>query len=140
MYYLSGNTIWLRLSFRQIFEKSSGQQLGDVSIKLFLLSSVDFEGNVANDVETEQIVYRRGFQNNITSFLHHRGSVPVFWSQDMGSVPQKPPIQIDHKDPWFQEYIKNAYIVSDLLLHLNNAEWLPQIFYNPSRLYFCHNA
>lgn len=62
----------------------------------------DLDGNVANEVETEQIVYRRGMNSSITSFLHHRGSVPIFWSQDMGSVPQKPPIQIDHCDPWYQ--------------------------------------
>ena len=61
----------------------------------------DLRGNVANEVETEQIVYRRGMQGEITSFLHHRGSVPVFWSQDMGTVPQKPPIEIDHFDPWY---------------------------------------
>ena len=68
---------------------------------------IDLEGNVANEVETEQIVYRRGLGGAITSFLHHRGSVPVFWSQDMGSVPQKPPIQIDHIDPWYQAGIKH---------------------------------
>lgn len=63
---------------------------------------IDLCGNVANEVETEQIVYKRGVCGKITAFLHHRGSVPIFWSQDMGSMPQKPPIQLDHRDPWFK--------------------------------------
>ncbi|XP_038641528.1 phosphatidylinositide phosphatase SAC2-like isoform X2 [Scyliorhinus canicula] len=39
---------------------------------------VDSEGNVANYVETEQLIYRG---DNILSFVQLRGSVPVFWSQ-----------------------------------------------------------
>lgn len=61
----------------------------------------NLDGNVANEVETEQIVYRPGPFGKATSFVQHRGSVPLFWSQDMGSVPQKPPIEIDHSDPWY---------------------------------------
>ncbi|CBY07966.1 unnamed protein product [Oikopleura dioica] len=61
----------------------------------------NLDGNVANEVETEQIVYRPGPFGKTTSFVQHRGSVPLFWSQDMGSVPQKPPIEIDHSDPWY---------------------------------------
>ena len=62
----------------------------------------DFKGNVANDVETEQLVYQRGQRGEITSFVQHRGSIPIFWYQDMGSVPQKPPIELGHRDPWYQ--------------------------------------
>jgi hypothetical protein len=58
----------------------------------------NLDGNVANEVETEQIVYRPGPFGKATSFVQHRGSVPLFWSQDMGSVPQKPPIEIDHRN------------------------------------------
>ncbi|GCB64289.1 hypothetical protein scyTo_0013315 [Scyliorhinus torazame] len=39
---------------------------------------VDSDGNVANYVETEQLVYRG---DNILSFVQLRGSVPIFWSQ-----------------------------------------------------------
>lgn len=53
------------------------------------------EGYVANEVETEQIVHNssvssfsKGF---FTSFVHARGSIPLFWSQDPKQVP-KPPI------------------------------------------------
>lgn len=61
------------------------------------------EGYVANEVETEQIVnnssissFKKGF---FTSFVHMRGSIPLFWSQDPNKVP-KPPINIDIYDPF----------------------------------------
>lgn len=61
------------------------------------------EGYVANEVETEQIVhnasvssFEKGFY---TSFVHTRGSIPLFWSQDPKAVP-KPPINIDIVDPF----------------------------------------
>jgi len=37
---------------------------------------LDDEGNVANYVETEQIIT---FKNYISSFFQIRGSVPLFW-------------------------------------------------------------
>ncbi|XP_067879505.1 phosphatidylinositide phosphatase SAC2-like isoform X2 [Heterodontus francisci] len=39
---------------------------------------VDSDGNVANYVETEQLIYSG---DNIMSFVQIRGSIPVFWSQ-----------------------------------------------------------
>lgn len=42
---------------------------------------VDDDGNVANFVETEQIVYINKFA---LSFVQIRGSVPVFWEQLVG--------------------------------------------------------
>lgn len=39
---------------------------------------IDEEGNVANFVETEQIVL---YRNEISSFLQIRGSIPLFWDQ-----------------------------------------------------------
>ena len=40
--------------------------------------------------------FQRG---QFTSFVHVRGSIPVFWSQDPKAVP-KPPITIDMIDPF----------------------------------------
>ncbi|XP_072915886.1 phosphatidylinositide phosphatase SAC2-like [Hemitrygon akajei] len=40
---------------------------------------VDSDGNVANYVETEQLIYSG---DDILSFVQIRGSVPVFWSQE----------------------------------------------------------
>jgi hypothetical protein len=45
---------------------------------------IDREGNVANFVETEQIVYcpNKSFDDKpiFSSFVFNRGSIPVFWS------------------------------------------------------------
>lgn len=61
----------------------------------FLKRGGSHEGYVANEVETEQIVHSghtssfdKGY---FTSFVHCRGSIPLFWSQDPKQVP-KPPI------------------------------------------------
>lgn len=79
----------------------------------FLKRGVNDTGNVANEVETEQIVSdmlltsfhdpRYGFFNNprFTSFVQHRGSIPLFWTQDLNKLP-KPPIEINLSDPFYQ--------------------------------------
>ncbi|CCE86927.1 Piso0_005450 [Millerozyma farinosa CBS 7064] len=79
----------------------------------FLKRGVNDKGNVANEVETEQIVSdmlissfhdtKHGFFNNprYTSFVQHRGSIPLYWSQDLNRLP-KPPIEIHLSDPFYQ--------------------------------------
>ncbi|KAG5419960.1 FIG4 [Candida metapsilosis] len=79
----------------------------------FLKRGIDDKGNVANEIETEQIVSdmltssfhdpKYGMYNNprYTSFVQHRGSIPLFWTQDMNKLP-KPPIQINLPDPFYQ--------------------------------------
>ncbi|KAL6454199.1 FIG4 Polyphosphoinositide phosphatase [Candida maltosa Xu316] len=79
----------------------------------FLKRGVNDKGNVANEIETEQIVSdmlitsfhdpKNGFYNNprYTSFVQHRGSIPLYWTQDMNKLP-KPPIQINLNDPFYQ--------------------------------------
>lgn len=79
----------------------------------FLKRGVNDKGNVANKIETEQIVSdmlitsfhdpKYGFYNNprYTSFVQHRGSIPLYWTQDMNKLP-KPPIQINLNDPFYQ--------------------------------------
>ncbi|CAF3985474.1 unnamed protein product [Rotaria magnacalcarata] len=51
---------------------------------------IDNDGNVANYVETEQIL-RTG--NNVMSFIMIRGSVPIYWSQP--GIRYRPPPKID---------------------------------------------
>ncbi|KAF9413063.1 phosphatidylinositol-3,5-bisphosphate 5-phosphatase [Podila epigama] len=69
-------------------------------------------GYVANDVETEQIVsemsttsfYGAGTTSvnpNHTSFVQHRGSIPLFWTQDGTNMSPKPPIELSVVDPYF---------------------------------------
>ena len=70
-------------------------------------------GYVANDVETEQIVsemlttsfHAPGpvlFANpHYTSYVQHRGSIPLYWSQDTSGVQPKPDIHLNVIDPFF---------------------------------------
>ncbi|CAG8437927.1 7513_t:CDS:10 [Diversispora eburnea] len=77
----------------------------------FLKRGVNDQGYVANDVETEQIVsemsvtsfHRFGLYDNphYTSYVQHRGSIPLFWSQDVTNMAPKPPISIDFLDPFY---------------------------------------
>ena len=79
----------------------------------FLKRGVNDKGNVANEIETEQIVSdmlvssfhdpKYGFFNNtrFTSFVQHRGSIPLYWTQDLNKLP-KPPIEINLSDPFYQ--------------------------------------
>lgn len=81
----------------------------------FFKRGVNDSGNVANEVETEQIVSdmltssfhdpKAGFFNNprYTSFVQHRGSIPLSWSQ--ATAPNirmtKPPIELNVIDPFY---------------------------------------
>ncbi|KAI9007733.1 SacI homology domain-containing protein [Hyaloraphidium curvatum] len=79
----------------------------------FLKRGANDQGFVANEVETEQIVFdgmttsfhfppgRSGFKPSFTSFVQHRGSIPLFWSQDTSNLAPKPPIEINYRDPFY---------------------------------------
>ncbi|KAJ9663717.1 phosphatidylinositol-3,5-bisphosphate 5-phosphatase [Neophaeococcomyces mojaviensis] len=70
-------------------------------------------GYVANDVETEQIVSEmqtesfhapgpKLFANpHYTSYVQHRGSIPLYWTQDTNGVSPKPDIHLNVVDPFF---------------------------------------
>ncbi|WFD36768.1 phosphatidylinositol-3,5-bisphosphate 5-phosphatase [Malassezia cuniculi] len=78
---------------------------------------VDAKGHVANDVETEQIVNepntssffapaKRGTNTlraspNYTAYVMHRGSIPVYWTQDTSNMSPRPPIEISLTDPYY---------------------------------------
>jgi hypothetical protein len=58
----------------------------------------DKEGNVAAFVETEQIlVFPTSNGPQYTSFVQTRGSIPLFWKQDI-NLAYEPPIVVDHQD------------------------------------------
>ncbi|KAF8525617.1 SacI homology domain-containing protein [Hysterangium stoloniferum] len=89
----------------------------------YLKRGVNSEGNVANEVETEQIVFealttpfyypprrsadglahppRRSPSPHYTSYVQYRGSIPVFWTQDTTNMNPKPPIEITVVDPFY---------------------------------------
>lgn len=70
-------------------------------------------GYVANDVETEQIVSEMRTQSFhapgpelyanplYTSYVQHRGSIPLYWTQDASGVSPKPDIHLNVVDPFF---------------------------------------
>ena len=80
----------------------------------FLKRGVNDLGYVANDVESEQIVAEklttsfhapgpRLYSNpTYTSYLHQRGSIPLYWTQDNSGVTPKPDIDINLTDPFYQ--------------------------------------
>lgn len=56
---------------------------------------VNEKGRVANDVETEQIVFEdvpEGCPVQISSVVQNRGSIPLFWSQETSRLNIKPDI------------------------------------------------
>ncbi|KAL9559694.1 hypothetical protein MBANPS3_000317 [Mucor bainieri] len=70
----------------------------------FLKRGVNDKGFVANDVETEQIVTDMATTSfhstdhlygnpRYTSYVQHRGSIPLIWSQDTTNMSPKPPIE-----------------------------------------------
>lgn len=63
----------------------------------FLKRGANLDGDVANEVETEQIV-QDGYK--LSSFVQIRGSIPSHWSQDIRQIVPKPPISIDIADPF----------------------------------------
>lgn len=79
----------------------------------FLKRGANDMGYVANDVETEQIVAEvqttsfhgpgpKLFGNpNLTSYVQHRGSIPLHWTQDNAGVTPKPPIELNLVDPFY---------------------------------------
>lgn len=76
----------------QSFEKEHTDFL--FSYSRFLKRGVNEEGCVANDVETEQIVISDvpDGSTQISSVVQHRGSIPLFWSQQTSRFNVKPDI------------------------------------------------
>ncbi|EMC91935.1 hypothetical protein BAUCODRAFT_46416, partial [Baudoinia panamericana UAMH 10762] len=80
----------------------------------FLKRGVNDVGYVANDVETEQIVAEKLTTSfhapgprlysspTYTSYLHHRGSIPLYWTQENSGVTPKPDIDLSLNDPFYQ--------------------------------------
>jgi len=79
----------------------------------FLKRGANDLGYVANDVETEQIVSdtlttsfhapgpKLYSSPQHTSYVQHRGSIPLYWTQDNTGVTPKPDIDINLIDPFY---------------------------------------
>lgn len=65
------------------------------TVHRYLRRGVNDKGRVANDVETEQIVFEdvpEGYPIQISSIIQNRGSIPLFWSQETSRLNIKPDI------------------------------------------------
>jgi hypothetical protein len=66
----------------------------------YLKRGVSDKGEVANDVEVEQIVWDSCHPHGSCSgFLQYRGSIPVFWYQEASFSIPVPPIEMHRVDP-----------------------------------------
>ncbi|XP_055801844.1 phosphoinositide phosphatase SAC2-like isoform X2 [Solanum dulcamara] len=71
----------------------------------YLKRGVNEKGHVANDVETEQIVFEdvpEGSPFGVTAVVQNRGSIPLFWSQETSRLNVKPDIILSRKDFKFE--------------------------------------
>lgn len=80
----------------------------------FLLFFCCFQGDVANEVETEQIVHDASVMSftagSYSSYVQVRGSVPLYWSQDISTMMPKPPIRCKTH---FTLYINSFFVVQN---------------------------
>ncbi|MCO5603300.1 hypothetical protein L7F22_057449 [Adiantum nelumboides] len=70
----------------------------------YLKRGVNEKGQVANEVETEQIVQEEfeGKLGQISSVVQHRGSIPLFWSQDTSILSPRPDIKLKREDSCYK--------------------------------------
>ncbi|TPP61566.1 Polyphosphoinositide phosphatase [Fasciola gigantica] len=75
----------------------------------FLKRGTSLLGNVANEVETEQIVHDTSYfslrRTRCSSYVQLRGSVPLFWSQESSKVVVgRPPLELSREDPYYEAF------------------------------------
>ena len=82
----------------------------------YLKRGINNDGQVANDVESEQILEEVSTtcseRPSITSYVHIRGSVPIYWHQDQTSILPKPDIKLNFSDIRFDATKRHFYILS----------------------------
>ncbi|PKA54060.1 Phosphoinositide phosphatase SAC3 [Apostasia shenzhenica] len=109
------NTLWTVALVYGFFMQAKLSVLGKKDIRLTLIArrsrhyagtrylkrGVNDKGSVANDVETEQIVFEdvsEGTPTQISSIVQNRGSIPLYWSQETSKLNLKPDIVLQKKD------------------------------------------
>ncbi|WZZ21899.1 hypothetical protein YC2023_123286 [Brassica napus] len=93
----------------------------------YLKRGINESGNVANDVETEQIVSEDVPEDHpmqISSVVQNRGSIPLFWSQETSRMNIKPDIVLSKRDLNFEatrlhfENLVDRYGIPIIILNL----------------------
>lgn len=134
------NTIWT-VALVYGFFKQATLSVGGRDFKLTLIArrsrhyagtrylkrGVNEKGRVANDVETEQIVFEdlaEGSPVQISSVVQNRGSIPLFWSQETSRLNIKPDIVLSKRDQNYEatrlhfENLANRYGNPIIILNL----------------------
>nr|CAB3479686.1 unnamed protein product [Digitaria exilis] len=102
------NTLWtvalVHGHFKQVRLSIFGREINVVLISRrsrhfagtrYLKRGVNDHGKVANDVETEQIVFEEeagSWKGRMSAVVQMRGSIPLFWSQEASRLSPKPDI------------------------------------------------
>ncbi|GJN30478.1 hypothetical protein PR202_gb18787 [Eleusine coracana subsp. coracana] len=126
---------------KNINEKNSGQfelleAFPSRNICSFLKRGVNEKGRVANDVETEQIVFEDTsdeIPNQITSVVQHRGSIPLVWFQETSRLNIRPDIilkpDVDYKATRLHfENLGHRYGNPIIILNLIKASLISLLF------------
>ncbi|KAL6730656.1 hypothetical protein Aduo_001611 [Ancylostoma duodenale] len=97
------------LPFTKLSLTLIGRRSSEYAGTRFLKRGANLQGSVANDVETEQVLWDVSSSPNFrlgrfSSFVQRRGSVPLRWSQDPATrgVVGKPLILVDIHEPHAQ--------------------------------------
>lgn len=88
----------------------------------YLRRGVNDKGRVANDVETEQIVFedvQDGFPIQMSSIIQNRGSIPLFWSQETSRLNIKP--DIIRMSPHFLDTL--ILVISEVIFLPSSLLW-----------------
>ncbi|KAI3864773.1 hypothetical protein MKX03_034985 [Papaver bracteatum] len=98
------NTVWTVALVYGFFKQEKLSVSGrDFYLTLISRRSRFYAGTryLANDVETEQIVFEdlpEGCPVQVSSVVQHRGSIPLFWSQETSLLKAKPKIKVSTND------------------------------------------
>ncbi|KAG5376503.1 hypothetical protein IGI04_041099 [Brassica rapa subsp. trilocularis] len=134
------NTVWTVALVYGFFKQTSLSEAGR-NFKLTLIArrsrhnagtrylkrGINESGNVANDVETEQIVSEDVPEDHpmqISSVVQNRGSIPLFWSQETSRMNIKPDIVLSKRDLNFEatrlhfENLVDRYGIPIIILNL----------------------
>ena len=83
----------------------------------FNARGIDDDGNVANFVETETVIWNPGFGSSRPtgfSYCQIRGSIPIFWEQQTGLLPNQQKIQITRSPeathPAFEKHMESIVL------------------------------
>ncbi|XP_035829219.1 phosphatidylinositol-3-phosphatase SAC1 isoform X2 [Aplysia californica] len=93
----------------------------------FNVRGVDLQGQVANFVETEQILK---CNENVCSFVQTRGSIPLFWSQkaNLKRLPRPVLMDVDHISAFQKHFDHQVYIYGNqVIVNLVNQHGSEQV-------------